>query len=336
MGPSSRPVVLPLFIPFEGCPHRCLYCDQRALTGSQAPAPGEIGARLRRFLDARGAGSRRRRVEAAFYGGSFTSLPRAGQERYLAAAQPFLATGEIQGLRLSARPDAVDGAGLDFLAARGVTTIELGLQSMDDEVLSLSGRGHTAADSRRAALMIRRRGFSLGLQMMTGLPGDTPARALRTGLELAGLVPDFVRIYPALVIEGTPLAAMWRRGDYRPWPLDRTLDVLSLLLPMFRSRGIPLARVGLLLDRSLTDGGRILDGPVHPALGWLAMTAVAARRLGEVSGRGGRPRPRLFVSRRDLSLFTAGRTRGEEAGTAVTPSDDLPAGWFREEGPAHA
>ncbi len=336
----SRPVerVLPVFIPFAGCPHRCVYCQQEVATGrSGLPSGDEVGRLIRSMLGrARAGACAGRRTEAAFFGGSFTALPPETQAEYLDAAAPFLASGEIDGVRLSTRPDAVDPELLLFLKARGVSTIELGAQSMDDAVLDRSGRGHSAGDTRRAGRTVKDHGIRLGLQMMTGLPGDSPRTAFATALQLADLAPDMVRIYPAVVLEGTALAGMWRRGEYRPWSLETTLAVLSLILPLFRSRGIGIARVGLLLDRETLGNGLLLAGPAHPAMAHLAWAATARRRMAEETTPGGRGFAAVVCHPADLSIFLGERRANLESlrrepgnrDLSVIHDEAMPRGWF--------
>ncbi len=258
----SRPreVVYPLFIPFRGCPHRCVYCDQRAITGAVGPV--DVRREMETMLAASGGASG---GELAFYGGTFTNLPEAEQERLLDEAAPFLDSGAVRGIRLSTRPDALSIARLWHLAARGVTTIELGVQSLDDRVLAAAGRGHSADDARRGAALVLSAGIRLGLQLMTNLPGDTPEIALATARGTADLCPAFVRIYPTLVLAGTELERLWRDGSYTPWSLDETVEVVSRMAAIFRDHGIAIARIGLppLEGRE----SRILAGPLHPSLG---------------------------------------------------------------------
>ena len=191
-----------LFVPHIGCPHRCSFCDQNAISGAECPPePADVTAACETALQS--LGSRAAEAEIAFFGGSFTAIDRGYMLRLLDAARPYVRAGKVRGIRLSTRPDAVEPEVLSLLREYGVTTIELGAQSMDDRVLELNGRGHTADQVRRAACRVREMDFSLGLQMMTGLPGDTPEGAWYTARELAALSPAEVRIYPTVVLDGT-------------------------------------------------------------------------------------------------------------------------------------
>ena len=259
MTPRSR--VLPLFIPHLGCPHDCVFCNQRSVTGQQRPA---TSADVETALENLAAPV----DELAYYGGSFTALPRAEQEALLGAAQPFLERGRVKRLRVSTRPDAIDGEILDLLQENHVETVELGAQSMDDGVLLSCGRGHTAADTVRAAQMVKARGFRLILQMMTGLPGSSDETDLSTGERLAALSPDGMRVYPTVISRGTPLYALWRRGEYREHTVEDAVRVCAKLLPVFEAAGIPVIRLGLNPTEELS-AGEAAGGAYHPALGEL-------------------------------------------------------------------
>ena len=264
MTPRRR--ILPLFIPHLGCGHDCVFCSQRRVTGREKPAtPADIAAALSALktpVD-----------EAAFYGGSFTALPLAEQTALLDAAQPFLKNGMVRALRVSTRPDAIDSRTLDLLHSRHVETIELGAQSMDDAVLQKSGRGHTAKDTECAARYIRGRGFHLILQMMTGLPGSDDASDYRSGMRIAELCPEGVRIYPTVILRDTPLYVLWKQGAYREHTVEDAVRICARLLPLFDRAGIPVIRLGLNPTEALSDGGAA-GGAYHPALGELVRSRV--------------------------------------------------------------
>ncbi len=276
---SARASILPVYVPHLGCPHACVFCDQRRISGETEAADAEA---VRAVLDAAAAagtpGSGR---QLAFYGGSFTAIPEAKQNELLSAAQEGIRQGIIRSIRLSTRPDAIDGDTLDRLRSFGVDTIELGAQSMDSEVLRLSGRGHTAEDVRRAARRIKEAGFSLILQMMTGLPGDSEEKSLYTAQELIALHPDGVRIYPTVVVRGTALHALWLSGLYREQTVEEAVSVCAKLLPLFEAARIPVIRLGLNPTDELS-GGEAVAGAYHPALGELVRARILlekARKL---------------------------------------------------------
>lgn len=264
-------MIIPFFIPHAGCPHQCVFCDQRNITGERtAPEPSSLPSTISRYLASQ---KRTGPIEVAFYGGTFTSLPSRVQRAYLTPVQSFIDSGKIAGIRLSTRPDAITADILSLLKQYHVTTVELGVQSMDDEVLQLAGRGHTAADTVDAIRLLREHGFTTGLQLMPGLPGDTPGRFRETVRQAIDLRPDLVRIYPALVIKDTPLAERYRTGRYTPLSLEDAVDLCRDAVDRFAAAGITVARVGLQPTEELERPGTVLAGPWHPAFGQLVRSA---------------------------------------------------------------
>ena len=268
---SARACIIPVFVPHLGCPHDCVFCNQHRITGAQKPADAEtvkkaIGQSAA-FLP---AGEKR---QLAFYGGSFTAIPVPEQEALLGAAKEALDCGLIDSIRLSTRPDAIDDTVIERLMAFGVETVELGAQSMDDEVLRLSGRGHTAADTENAARLLKTAGFHLILQMMTGLPGDTPEKDMITAERLISLNPDGVRIYPTVIVKDTALYELWQAGKYREHTVEDAVTICARLLPMFEEAGIPIIRLGLNPTGELS-GGAAAGGAYHPALGELVRSRI--------------------------------------------------------------
>ncbi|MBN2122656.1 MAG: radical SAM protein, partial [Deltaproteobacteria bacterium] len=204
---SGRPLIVPVFIPNQGCPHRCIFCHQENIT-SQKAEPMDMGT-LQAVLDGalRSPGfDPARNPQIAFYGGTFTRLPIARIRQFLDTVGPYLAKGAFGSVRISTRPDALDDERIKLLRGYGVTTVELGVQSMDDGVLTRTRRGHTAEDTIEAVALLRRHGMQVGIQLMPGLPGDSGAVFSKTVGQVIALRPDMVRLYPTLVIEGTELA----------------------------------------------------------------------------------------------------------------------------------
>ena len=262
-----RPVVIPFFISHLGCPHRCVFCDQEKIAGARGALPG-AGELLDKIALYR-ASSPGRELEVAFYGGTFTALPRDDQQYLLAALQPLLASGYLSSLRLSTRPDAVDRETASFLMEMGVGTVELGVQSMHDEVLRLSGRGHSARDAELAIRVLQGAGLRVGVQLMPGLPGDSEERSLASLERVLSLEPSFLRIYPTLVIAGTELAALYLAGSYHPQSLDQAVSLCKRMLLAARRAGVPVVRLGLQPTAELESPGVLLAGPFHPAFGQL-------------------------------------------------------------------
>jgi histone acetyltransferase (RNA polymerase elongator complex component) len=265
-------MIIPFFIPHSGCPHQCVFCNQKNITGQAGPAglfsvPRKISAYLN-------TGSSNKPVDIAFYGGSFTALPIETQKAYLLAVRPFIESGRIKSIRCSTRPDCIDSAGLTLLHEYQVDIVELGAQSMEDRVLALSGRGHTSMDTRNAVTLLRERGFTIGLQLMPGLPGDSPDCFSETVDQVIALRPDFVRLYPTLVIKGTPLEELYKAGRYAPLSLDEAVSQCSEAYVKFKRAGIEVVRMGLQPTEELEKPGTILAGPFHPAFRQLVESAL--------------------------------------------------------------
>ena len=259
---TPRRCILPIFVPHAGCPNDCVFCNQKRISGSLLPASAET---VRAAVSSLEPGSG---YELAFYGGSFTAIPETEQEALLSAAIPARESGAVSAIRVSTRPDAVTEEKLARLRRYGVETVELGAQSMCDEVLLRSGRGHTSEDTVKAAKLVKDAGFTLILQMMTGLPGSDDARDIETACAIAALRPDGVRIYPTVIIQNTPLEELWRAGKYREHTVEDAVRVCASILPVFDEAGIPVIRLGLNPSDELS-GGAAVAGAYHPALGEL-------------------------------------------------------------------
>jgi histone acetyltransferase (RNA polymerase elongator complex component) len=258
-----KKLTVPFFISHRGCPHRCVFCDQVKISGSAEVLPRESD--LIGKIGEYGKTSNGRKLEVAFFGGSFTSLPAAVQEKLLAPLQPLLSSGEIASVRISTRPDSVDSASAVFLKTMGVGVVELGVQSMDDYVLELSGRGHGTNAVADAVSLLKDQGLAAGIQLMPGLPGDTPAKSLDSLERVLALKPDFLRIYPTLVIAGTPLEDLYVRGTYLPMTLDGAVQLCKVMLVESLRSNVPVIRMGLQPTADLMTEGVIVAGPWHPA-----------------------------------------------------------------------
>ena len=276
---SARESIIPVFVPHLGCPNDCVFCNQRRISGSVAPATAEdVVSAIENALRLTPPGTRR---QLAFYGGSFTAIPVAEQESLLGAAVPYLERGDIASLRLSTRPDAIDGAVLRRMRSYGVETIELGAQSMSERVLALSGRGHTAADVEGAARAVKGAGFRLILQMMTGLPGADDESDVESARRIAALGPDGVRVYPTVIVRDTALCDLWRAGRYKEHTVEDAVRVCARILPVFEQAGIPVIRLGLNPTEDLS-GGDAVGGAYHPALGELVKSRIMRDRAEKI------------------------------------------------------
>ena len=275
---NNKHATIPVFVPHFACKNDCVFCDQRKISGAQKP-PDDLEAFL--FSSAEGLAGRFSSADIAFFGGSFTGIEEPLMRFYLEAAKKTREKfPEITGIRLSTRPDYISEDILDILEEYGVTTIELGSQSMDDTVLLLSERNHSSEATVKAAKLIKSRGFSLVLQTMTGLPGDSRQKDLMTARKVADLCPDAVRIYPCVVLKGTKLEKMAADGLYKPQTVDEAVEICAELIEFYRSRGIEILRVGL-HSSDLTQNDSVVSGAFHPAFGELCESEIIYRKLRE-------------------------------------------------------
>ncbi len=270
------PLVIPLFIPHRGCPHQCLFCNQHSITGAGLDdVRGEGIGRILQLWLARSPD--RQEVQAAFYGGSFTCLPQQEQAELLAAVQPFIDAGEVDRIRISTRPDCVSAEICRFLVQHRVGIVELGVQSLDDQVLRAARRGHTAQDCRRAIDLLKEAGLEVGVQLMPGLPGENTSSFLAGVRAVIALAPAFVRLYPAVVLRHSQLGLDWQRGAYRPLTLNRAVALVARARMLFNEAGIAVLRMGLQPSAELER--EILAGPYHPAFGECVLSRLWFREL---------------------------------------------------------
>lgn len=277
MKPALKPFVVPVFLPHSGCPHRCVFCNQTTITGTRINLADPLAAEslrthINQFLAYKQ--TNRGSVQIAFYGGNFLGLAPSTIHHLLKTAQAFADSGRIHGIRFSTRPDTITLKTLGIIRPYSVTTIELGVQSMDDAVLSLARRGHTAADAAHAMHLLQAGGYETGVQMMTHLPGDDGTQSLKTAEALASFKPDMARLYPAVVLSGSPLARQYRQGRYQAATLEEGIALAKKIYLVFKNNSIPVIRMGLQASESLTEANAILAGPYHPAFGYLVRSAL--------------------------------------------------------------
>jgi histone acetyltransferase (RNA polymerase elongator complex component) len=274
MPQSAPPLIIPVFLPHAGCRHRCIFCNQFKTAGNlpSLPAPERVAETIRTFLDF--PKNRNRCAQVAFYGGTFLGLEKPYIRSLLETAAGFAQQGSAASIRFSTRPDTVDSESLGMIRHFPVSTIEIGAQSMDDAVLRLSGRGHTAEETETAVRLLKKLGYEVGVQMMTGLPGEGEESAFHTARRISALSPDFVRIYPALVLSGSLLETWHQEGKYTPLSLERSVTLVKRLYLHFRSNGIRVIRMGLQANDALDSGLGLVAGPYHPAFGHLVHSEI--------------------------------------------------------------
>ena len=264
----KKEYIIPIFVPHLGCPNDCTFCNQKKISGqktniSSANVKEIIEYYLDNFQDTD------KKVEVAFFGGSFTGIESKVQEELLSAAYEYIKCGKVDSIRISTRPDYINQDILDLLKKYNVQTIELGVQSANDYILQKSRRGHSFDDVKKASRLIRKNGFILGHQMMVGLPDSTQKDEIETARKLIKLHPSIVRIYPVLIIKGTKLEEDYINGEYSPNTLEQAVETCAKLLKMFDKKGIEVIRIGLQSTEEIcepgNEGSQVVAGPYHPA-----------------------------------------------------------------------
>ena len=264
---------IPIFIPELACPHQCVFCNQEKISGiDEAPKPNEISEIIDTWLST--IDTENSHVEVAFFGGSFTGIPISLQENYLKEVKSYIDSGKVKGIRLSTRPDYINQDILDLLKKYRVTSIELGAQSLDKEVLKMAGRGHSVEDVEIASKLINENGFELGLQMMLGLPHDTKEKSIYTAKKIIELGAKTTRIYPTLVIDGTALGKQYKDGIYNALSIDDAIDWTKDIIMLFENANVTVLRTGLHPSEEFEDDKSLLAGPYHPSFKEMVMTEV--------------------------------------------------------------
>lgn len=262
---SKKNYIIPVFVPHFGCKNDCVFCNQRKITGfvdrlDSIEYVGHIEDYLKTIGDPQD-----KHIEIAFFGGSFTGLDISIQMEYLEIAKKYKDEGKIDSIRLSTRPDYIDKEILDFLKSFGVDIIELGVQSLDEEVLKISKRGHDRKDVEKASELIKDNGFVLGIQIMVGLPGDNEEKYKKTVESVINLKPNIVRIYPVLVIKKTELENMYKSGEYTPVSLNSAIKLSAYGDKKFYLNGIKVIRIGLQATKNISKDFDLIAGPFHPS-----------------------------------------------------------------------
>ena len=297
---------IPIFIPHMGCPNQCVFCNQRTISGCHTFSVEAVERQIEQALATVDPSDE---VEVAFFGGSFTGIDRALMLQLLETAERFVRSGRVSGLRLSTRPDYIDGEILSILSRFSVRAVELGLQSLDDEVLRQCKRGHNETQACDACRAVVSAGFPLVGQMMIGLPGATPESEILTAHKIVALGADAVRIYPTVVLRETPLAGMTERGEYVPLTRDEAIVRSAAVLRVFLEAGIPCLRIGLCDGEELSSDRQVLAGPHHPALGEMVWNEIYYENLKTALSHAGLlgTEVLLYLPEREISKYAGHR-----------------------------
>ena len=255
--------IIPIFVPHRGCPHDCIFCNQKKITGVSTDITSDDVRRIiEEYLTTIDKDAS---IEIAFFGGSFTAIDMDIQRNLLSVAKEYVDKNIVSDIRMSTRPDCINDEILTMLKEYKVSIIELGVQSLDDRVLIDSVRGHSDKDVFESANLIKKYGIKLGLQMMIGLPSDTEEKCIYTAKEFIKLNPDCVRVYPTLVVKETGLEKLLVENKYTPFTLDESIEIVKKVLVLFYTNNINVIRVGLQATEDIAIGKEVLAGPYHPA-----------------------------------------------------------------------
>ena len=300
----SRHLNVPIFIPHLGCPHTCVFCNQRTISGQHSFDASGVDGQIRKALETT---CEHDTAEIAYFGGSFTGIDRALMVYLLDVAEhyvqnPLPGKARVMGIRMSTRPDYISEEIIEILSRYSVRTVELGLQSMNDAVLAASGRGHDAACAVRACRMLKDAGFDIVGQMMIGLPGSDGPSEVQTAGELCEMGVSAARIYPTVVFADTALCTMMQSGRYEPLTLERAIARSADVLRVFDAHGIPVIRIGLCASDSLSDPACAVAGAAHPALGELVRSELYYQKLRELLSGADTPAQTVYIPARELSV----------------------------------
>lgn len=301
---SKKPYIIPIFVPHYGCPHDCIFCNQKKITNvSTTTTPEDVELIIEEHLS---YFWKDRVIEVAFYGGSFTAIDIDIQSKLLAVPLRYKEKGIIQEIRLSTRPDTINIEILENLKKYQVDTIELGVQSLDEDVLLASERGHRVSDVNDSVSLIREYGFNLGLQMMVGLPMDNKDKSILTAREFIKFSPDIVRIYPTLVIKDTYLAKLYEKNEYKPLTVEEAVDICTILLILFYLDNINVIRVGLQATGNIQLGMDVVSGPFHPAFRQLVEANIYKLALEEyLNNKGYNTKGKVLTIKANSSMISS-------------------------------
>ena len=273
MDQTIKPLVIPVFIPHSGCPHQCAFCNQTIITSQKSRLPDKTGIHqiVTQYLQYKGD---RDQVELAFFGGNFLGLEHENIIQLLDLVQPYIHTEKINSIRFSTRPDTITRQTLDLVRPYNISSIELGVQSMNDDVLLKSKRGHTGMDTIKAIHLLKEYPFKIGVQVMVGLPGDHEDSLFKSTEKVAKLAPDFARIYPLMVLRGSLMERWYTKGRYHPLSLEESIRLVKRMVQIFKAANVDIIRMGLQASDMMEDESMVLAGPWHPAFGHLVLSGL--------------------------------------------------------------
>lgn len=300
---SKNYYIIPIFVPHEGCPHNCVFCNQNRITGVQDKVTGEkVKEIIEEYYNT--IENKDATIEVSFFGGTFTAIKEEKQRELLEVAKAYKEKGIVQKIRMSTRPDYINDYILTYLKEYGVDIIELGIQSLDEEVLLASGRGHSVEDVYLASRLIKEYGITLGHQLMPGLPKSDYEKDIDSAKKSISIGPDIVRIYPSLVIKDTPMELMYKREEYTPYTLDMAVEVSKKIYSMFSEKGINVIRIGLQPTDTINEGKDIVKGPFHPAFRELVEGSLIADKIEKsLKNKQGE----ILINSRDISKLYANK-----------------------------
>lgn len=303
---SKNYYIIPLFVPQEGCPHKCVFCNQDRITGSKESVTAQtVYDTVEEYLQT--IDNKEATIEISFFGGTFTGIREEKQRELLSVAKEYKDKGLIDKIRMSTRPDYINDYILSYLQDYSVDIIELGVQSLVGDVLIGAGRGHTIKQVEDASKLIKEYGFTLGHQIMPGLPRDSFEKDIETVERSISMKPDICRIYPSLVIKDTPMAVMYNRGEYIPYTLDEAVSICKKLYKMYLEAGVQVIRIGLQPTDTITEGKDIVDGPFHPAFRELVEGSLISDRIREEFKES--KKGIIYLNSRDLSKLYANKKK---------------------------
>jgi radical SAM enzyme (TIGR01210 family) len=292
---NARHVVIPIFVPHKGCPFDCIYCNQKTISGQmEEMTKSKMVQIIEEHLASVKKGTY---VEIGFFGGSFTGIEKSQQIEFLQTANSYLEQGSVDSIRLSTRPDYIDNETLDYLRRYNVKTIELGVQSLDEDVLKRSCRGHSVSDVITSSHLIKKYDFNLGIQTMIGLPESTRKKDYETALKVVELSPQIVRIYPTLVIKNTFLEKLYHKGKYSPLELYDAVDLCAQMLNLYEENNIKVIRIGLQPTENINENSDVVAGPFHPAFRQLVESKLTLNRVEKMIYENGLEREKHLVIR---------------------------------------